>query len=301
MSLATPNERNGFSRGSVDWTPYGECKLDTGYDTVILDYVWHWYCGPGTYIRRPVDLYRALSYVHLYPRARQAKRFLNCSPSHLTKKVLKHLHWLATQLREIEWEERMCEMNHCPAFPHFVTGIVDCFPVHVVNPRSRVLFRALNNPKYGGPVYKVQLVVDFLGRIVLCTGPHLGIVPDNIIWRSTRTSHVMRPWEFLLADGAYIAEPELLTPWKLPNGGHLALQQYVDNAIISHYRARVEHINAVFESHNCFQYKFRGGLDLLKDCIAVTSNILNIQAHLRLRYEPVGPWAHFPFDEPVAS
>lgn len=63
--------------------------------------------------------------------------------------------------------------------------MVNTFLVQVSQPEDSVLARALYNPKYGACVYKFQCVVDFLGRIILFTRPHLGIMYDGNIWNVT--------------------------------------------------------------------------------------------------------------------
>lgn len=66
------------------------------------------------------------------------------------------------------------------------------------------------------------------------------------------------------------------------------------NQIVRHYRARVEHINAKFDSHQMFQTNFRGGLNNLTSGIYITAMTLNVQLHKYPCYPPEGPWSHFP-------
>lgn len=86
------------------------------------------------------------------------------------------LHHLAHTIDEIHWEDRLNPYNHTPDFPYYVTGIVDTVPVTVLQSVDHTLHHALNNPKYGHTVYKAQLSIDFLGRIIVFTGPHLGLL-----------------------------------------------------------------------------------------------------------------------------
>lgn len=97
-----------------------------------------------------------------------------------------------------------------------------------------------------------------------------------------------------------------------PPHQYLRADEYFYNAIHAFYRARVEHINAVFDKHiiniiyfiystnivwllldGMFQTVFRGGYDLLEDCCDVTVHTTNVDLHQRIRYEPYGPWSHF--------
>ena len=117
-------------------------------------------------------------------------------------KVFPALCYLAKVINEIFWEDRLSPYNHTPHFPFWFTGIVDTFPLHVLQPHNSTLRRALFNPKYGGCVYKGQLGINFLGAIVLCTGPHLGLCYDGHIWQRTGAP-LLEPWEWWLGDGAY--------------------------------------------------------------------------------------------------
>ena len=119
-------------------------------------------------------MYQALKYIHLYPRRNQCSSVLGISSSKLHSKVLPTLHILAQCLDEIHWEDRLDPFNHTPDFPLYVTGIVDTVPVYVLAPQDSTLNHWLYNPKYGGTIYKAQIGTDFMGRIILFTGPHLG-------------------------------------------------------------------------------------------------------------------------------
>jgi len=88
---------------------------------------------------------------------------------------------MALNFNEIVWWHRLNEYNHTPHFPTNITGSVDTMPVYVLQPKSPLLSRLLYNPKYGAPVYKLQLATDFLGRLILFSGPHFGTEYDGHI------------------------------------------------------------------------------------------------------------------------
>jgi len=287
MSYDFPAERQ-------DWKRFGNPKPDTGLNEETIDTIWSTYAGEGTDIETPLMLYQMLSFIHMNPRRTQSRRILGCSHGTVQNRLIPGLSYLAAVVDEIDFSSRLSFMNHGYHFPVLVTGMVDTFPIYVVNPRSRYLFNLLNNPKYNGPVYKYQMACDFLGRIILFTGPHLGTVSDNIIWRSTMEQHRLLEWEWMLADGIYISEPQLLTPFKNARGEHLSKPQYFCNAVLAHYRARIEHTNARIQAHAMFQYPFRGSRQLLSDCITVAAHSLNIDLKRSIRYPPVGPWSHLP-------
>jgi len=115
-----------------------------------------------------------------------------------------------------------------------------------------------------------------LGQIVLCTGPHLGVCYDGHIWKRTGAK-LLLPWEWWIGDGAYISQKQFLYPHRVPPNGSLTAEQILTNTIISHYRARVEHINHLFEQHGVFRGKFRGGIALLSSAFYVIAHTTNIE------------------------
>ncbi len=104
---------------------------------------------------------------------------------------------------------------------------------------------------------------------------------------------MLLPWEWWLGDGAYIAEPQIVSLYRKPVGGALLPYQQVVNDIISHYRARVEHINHLIESHAIFKEAFCGGVDLLSDAFFVVVHTTNIHLCACPRYPSFGNWSHF--------
>ncbi len=153
----------------------------------------------------------------------------------------------------------------------------------------------------------------------MCTGPHLGVCYDGHIWYRTARQKLL-PWEQWIGDGAYIANAQFITPYRKPNNGVLSPDQVFVNDIISHYRARVEHINHLMEFHAVLQGmnihiivfnmtyvqefiyhsicytlgKFRGGVGLLSDCYRVIAHTTNIHLRAHPRYPPFGSWPHSP-------
>lgn len=94
-------------------------------------------------------------------------------------------------------------------------GVIDTFPV-VNAPRYSFTRSLLYNPKYEACVLKIQLVSDLLGRYLHLSGPHLGTIHDSTIWEKTSSQHILHPEEVMLADGAYVGNLQLLTPYRQP-------------------------------------------------------------------------------------
>ena len=101
----------------------------------------------------------------------------------------------------------------------------------------------------------------------------------------------MERWEWLLGDG-HFTEPQFLIPYRNSQGHPMPEYQQLVNIIIAHYRARIEHINAVFDAHKMFQTDYRGSFDLLQACTHVNAHATNITLLRHPRYPPCGPWLH---------
>ena len=97
---------------------------------------------------------------------------------------------LATVVDDIRFEDRLRPFNHAQHFPHFVSGAIDTFPVGCLAGETGDLSY---QPKYSDNVMKVQVVVDWQGRIIAWSGPHLGSRSDPILYGE------YMPWRKLLA------------------------------------------------------------------------------------------------------
>jgi hypothetical protein len=170
--------------------------------------------------------------------------------------------------------------------------MVDTTPIFVEMPRNSFRARALFNPKYGWSVYKVQIGVDFLGRIILFSGPHLGTSYDGHIWMNTSHLHPMMPEEWFLGDHHYTV-PQIMHGYVSPPDANLTWDEHLCNTVISHYRSRVEHVNAIFKRHEVFKVCFRGTEETLNLILQITAHTTNILLKKRIRYPPHGPWAHW--------
>ena len=104
--------------------------------------------------------------------------------------------------------------NHHALFPYYVTTIVDCFPLEVLEPVNKETHRLLNQGKYKATVLKGEVVITLTGEIVSFTFPHLGVRGDARIWREqTLQLHQFLPNEWCMGDGAYIACEHCVTKY----------------------------------------------------------------------------------------
>ena len=63
-------------------------------------------------------------------------------------------------------------------FPYYLTFFVDTVPIACFAGISKNI-----QPKYAGPVMKMQVCCDALGHIVFISGPHPGSRSDNTLWK----------------------------------------------------------------------------------------------------------------------
>merc|ERR1711988_648998 len=106
-----------------------------------------------------------------------------------SKKCLPVLKALSLVIDEVNWNLRLNRYNHGEHWPFFVTGFADCAPVHVQAPGRFLISRMLFQPKYKFTCFKLQLVVDFMGRIVHWNVMHIGVDHDKKIWERTKDDH----------------------------------------------------------------------------------------------------------------
>jgi hypothetical protein len=231
---------------------------ETGYHVATLDYMWLVYhnCLP-TRERAPqmvaAYFYLAFVYIHLYPTHQQAPRVLwtpamanKFQGRGITRNLIQDwitpiIFALATALRDkpqVCWEDRLRRDNHTPFLPTVVTGAIDTGPLYVCQPKRRRNARLLFQPKYHACVYKMQVIVSFLGHIIGYTGLHNGVECDSKIWNRTRHLFPMADGELLLADGIYKGQPGLMVKYDVDHTNTDG--DRMTNDIIDLYRSRVE-------------------------------------------------------------
>ena len=247
-------------------------KKDTGYHESVVQDIWEKYqafgSAPGTFggqLPRPkreawkqqAYFYCYLIWVHkgLDPEWKEAwhlpklQNEFTMSARTFRNRVLPIGDALAEIIDEVDYSRRLSPWNHAPWFKYFVTGMVDTFPVFVPTPNSYSLAQLLYQPKYKRCVLKIQIGCNFLGEIILWTGPNLGIDSDVTIWDTTWQDHPMLPWEMWLADLGYVGGRGLLYKYKKrarrrnqPPPPALRDHEVVFNNIHEHVRNRIENV-----------------------------------------------------------
>ena len=75
--------------------------------------------------------------------------------------------WLSVNVRELRPNIRYDPTNHCPGWPHHVTGMVDSFPIYCYSSKDPVLKWGLYSGKYKRSAIKFEVAFDFLGLPLL--------------------------------------------------------------------------------------------------------------------------------------
>ena len=173
----------------------------------------------------------------------------------------------------------------------FYSGIVDTCPIYCPTPHDFHTAALLYQPKYKDCVLKWQLGIDFRGRIIMWTGPHLGTSSDKTIWDESWDDHRFFSWERWLADLGYVGALGLLVKFK----GHLTRRRRYFNNIHEFVRNRIEQIVGRIKNHRIFQQGvYSGNVDFL---ISATNIIGHVTAYELSQFQPFdayGPWQHVP-------
>jgi hypothetical protein len=225
-------ERSIFVQYAAKHTA-AQVKAETGFSADVLELLWDKYkhCLPKRQRDQEMRLiyfYFVFRYMHMYPTWEQAPVVLwtpelvgqkgsGISRATLHEQVLTYLALLAVHIDEVHWSDRLNEYNHTEHFQTRVTTIVDTAPVGVEESTRKHTASMTFQPKYKDNVFKlqvhasdgfslsvcVQIGISLTGQIVLYTGLHWGVSPDNLIWRWTAKDHPMEPEELAVGDGIY--------------------------------------------------------------------------------------------------
>jgi hypothetical protein len=267
--------------------------LDHGFPLELVQYVWDkhghamadflsdhsafawlladgsWKCKYGKYHDRRVALclYAALWYHHHTPAALKAigghsfgDEGKAIKEGTFREQVMPVVFYLAGCLDEVNSADRFDWGNHGTGMMRRrITRMFDTCPIVVTEGPG------LFQPKYGAPVYKLQIGINFLGWITDATGPHLGQAPDNIIFDDAVEEEEIEfeDWEWALGDGIYHSCDRVITKFQQDRNGIFSKAEIYVNAYMNFYRQRVEHIMHVLKSHNMWRRPFLGDYDKL--------------------------------------
>lgn len=124
---------------------------------------------------------------------------------------------IAKYTKTYEWATAYEANNHHRLFSHYVTGIVDGFPVFVSEPADKETNKLLTSGKYKKPCVRGELVIDLRGNVLSFDWPHPGCRNDAPMRKVAEEKNRMHPQERLIGDGAYKASNQVLTGFIKPN------------------------------------------------------------------------------------
>ena len=200
---------------------------------------------------------------------------------------------------EINWDGRLNDYNHCPLYPFLVTLLGDTFPVGSI---GGLLNDVLHQPKYADEVFKLLLLVDHLGQYRWVGGLACGVRSDTRILKECGPEiKQYKKAETALLDGGFPGRAHGVIPYPKPKKATLRkwCAQYNDGHIF--IRGRGEHpFTQLYTWGVCREVFQKRGLDLddrIQRLYMMVHAVVHIQQFVNkrnLRYQPYGPWGHFP-------
>ena len=143
----------------------GRTEADTGFSEHVLMHMYAKYAHaaplPRNHAQGLRTFYDVFRFMHLAPRPSKVQATLGFSERHYYRAVEPALLALAAVVDEVHWEDRHRSTNHVVHFPFWAVGCLDTFPVYLAKPSDQATCRLYWQSKYGGPVMKVQVIVDF--------------------------------------------------------------------------------------------------------------------------------------------
>ena len=156
-----------------------------------------------------------------------------------------------------------------------------------MRPDDPDLEKATFDGKHGRHSYKIQVAIDFLGRIIMCTGLHLSNISDVMIFEKTWRQHPFEDAikEMWFGDAVYRDCQCVLAKYAREPGDVLTEEEMFVNNWVNYYRQRVEHIMAVVKKHAAFRQDFRGSHILLRAMVDLPVQMSNCA--IKRGWEPV--------------
>ena len=132
------------------------------------------------------DMFQLFYWLKLYPTWRAMSAIFDVPTTTIQARTWRRLLHLSEAMSHIIpslWDQRYEVENPCRDFiDGNVVGSVDTVPIRIYYPEDRDYARASFQPKYAGPVVKIQVVVGHSGLPIFISGPHPGLRFDFHIW-----------------------------------------------------------------------------------------------------------------------
>ena len=183
---------------------------------------------------------------------------------------------------------------------------------HPLDSHGGQLSDVLFQPKYEEDVLKILLMNDFLGNFRWFGGIFCGVRGDARIMKELGPPlHRIKPREAHLLDGGFGGRRGSITPYPKPKKLDMPPWKAKANDGQSFLRARSEHVltqlhswgvcRNMYTKHGCTLPDRLQKLHLMVRAVVHIQQFLNVR---NVRYEPYGPWDHFPsgiFGQPKAT
>ena len=138
-------------------------------------------------------------------------------------------------------------------------------------------------------MWKIQVVINNLGQVAFVSGPHKGRESDTSLARAFPSP--TPPGRYVLGDKAYVSVPRVLPPIKENNPHFTRLERKHYNALMGHYRSRVEQCIRGFKVWGCLAERWRSlDASLLKKAVIVIASLRSISTAFDLPYFPYLPY-----------
>ena len=253
------------------------------------------------------------------PKKEQMMHVLGMDYQTFCRNVHPFLRYLANNMDEVHWDDRLHPMNHCDIWPYYVTHIKDTYCVPVADSSLAGDSSLLYSTKYHTTGLKAEVTCDFRGHIVDFKFPAGTANASDFTIHNQRVADgeiVLHPWELGMGDGAYRGCTQLLA--KYPENFNYAYdratryrsivvpltdEQELLNAMVFNPRQRIEHTVGQVSYHALCRTKYRGAYEPLCDAAHITMHLTNMKIRMcsvdatdangRSRYADVcGPWRH---------
>ena len=274
-----------------------EVVSQTGFSAETCEQLWLKYGDRGP-LKERQNLLAGLVSLKTSPTEGQLPRVLPGASRFVRINEIKDAFaYLADVVDDIQWDSRLSHLNHVTHFPYYLTFFVDTVPFACFAGISENI-----QPKYAGPVMKMQVCCDALGRIVFISGPHPGSRSDSMLSKRWRPKTFCGQ-ELGGADGAYSGNFRLAAPYRKPKRRPLPACKDRYNQIHAFFTARVEHIFTRIWPFAIVHQVWRGkgleGACELQRRIHV--HFINFELSRKIMYEPAGVWSHTPEGAPAAE
>jgi hypothetical protein len=203
-----------------------------------------------------MDLFELFWWLKMYPSWRSMAVVFGCGKSAIEGRIHRRLMALASEMDDVIqsfWDQRHAVSNPCQGFfDGNIIGYVDTFPIRIYQPSNSAHRKAAYQPKYKGPVLKIQVIVGHTGLPIFISGPHLGVRSDIRIWRKFGPERrgMLEHDERVFGDKAYIDQNQghLIVPFKEYKDHPLTQDQLDFNAM---HRCVMCHVSYVMSCVMC--------------------------------------------------